>query len=295
MAGINWTYGQIRNYVQGSGCTRGDDRIQVMTVACLQELWTKVCDDPFYADTLEVTLAEGESKVDISTCATISTIKVRYLDDDGEERCRTLSPQTLIPQAKNCGCDYTGDDDSCEHDVKGLPSEFTIVGDELCVFPCPDQEVTIDIECFREVNCELYTIDDSDPDAPVMVWNDVDLPERYQAQLANLLLSKFYAEEGDFAAATYWEQKVSTGLDSLLDKRANRYDPDADNATSCAPAEFKMIRRGSDKGCNSCGHSKCACHPGTLQTIYVDRLVDCDGNVVDPLEPEVDEFVGGKQ
>lgn len=281
MAGLQWTYGQVRNYVQGSGCTKSDDRINVMMTACLQELWAQVCDDPFYRDELSVVLAEGESKVDIAQCATIVSIKVRYTIDD-EEYCRTLGTSNGIPEPL-CGCPKTAVDEVCEHTVKGLPTEFSILGDELCLTPCPDQEVTVEIECYREVDCTLFEVDDDG----VVIWNDVDLPERYIAQLANLVLSKSYAEDGDFAAATYWEQKVRSGTQSLIDKRADRYNPEAGDATTCAPADFKVIRRGETRGCNTCKGS-CCCEP-EMQQILVEKVyVDCDGNPIIEEEPELE-------
>ena len=284
MSGIQWTYGQVRDYVQGSGCTKNNDRIELMVTTCLQELWTVVCDDPYYEADIGKPLAEGESKVDISECATISTIKIRYDDPDGVERCRTLTPRSTIPEVK--GCCETAVGDVCEHDVVGIPEQFTIIGNNLCVFPTASQDVTVELRCFREVDCTLYTMDDG-----VRIWNSIDLPERYQPQLANLVLSKFYAEQGDFAAATYWEQKVSTGLDSLVEKQSNRYDPEAGEASACAEAPFQVVRRGSRKGCDS----KCGCHGCNpiMQTLYEEVLVDCNGNRVHPEIPE-EQPAGGK-
>jgi len=265
MSGIDWTYGQVRNYVQGSGCTRGDDRIEVMMIACLQEIWTEVCDDPHYAHTETVDLAAGNSEVDIAIFGTVSSVKMNY----GDGLCRKLSLATDIPEFKSCGCKST--DETCDHGT-GTPDAFEIIGDTLTVTPTPDEDVTIELTGYKEVDCTLFDVVDD-----VRVWRSVDLPQRYQTQLANLLLAKFYAEEGNFAASTFWEQKVSTGLVSLLDKRNNRYSDDGGKPKQRG-IEHKLIRRGSDKECRE--YDDCW-NPGIVQRIETTVTVDCYG---DPVE-----------
>lgn len=282
MAGFSQTYAQIRNYATGSGC-KNNDRLDFFMVSCLQEIWTKVCDDPYYFEELALDVAEGVSKVDISQCATITSIKVRY-EIDEVAYCRELGSPTSIPE-RSCKCPSTSVADvECEHVESGVPNEFEIVGGMLCLNPVPDTDMVLDIECFREVDCTLFELSDDDP--PVIMWNTVDLPVEYHGIFANLVLSKSFADNGDYAAATYWEQKASTGLDSLVAKAENQFDADAAVSTDCNPMAFKMIRRGDLRGCNKCGDD-CCCEP-EMQQILVEKVyVDCDGLPIE--EPVAEE------
>lgn len=280
---INETYGEVRDFVVGSGC-KGNERLSSFMISCLQEIWTKVCDCPYYAQTKMLTLLPGVTRLDVADFATISSIKVRY-EKDGESKCRTLGPESTVPTAQ-CSCSK-GDEDVCEHDITGLPSSFRLENDYLYFLPIPDEQVTIEISGYREVSCELYTEEDD-----VRTWNAVDLPPEYQSVFRNLVLSKSFAESKDFAAATYWEQKASTGLDSLIKKKEDRFDSTAGSSTVCQPAPFAAILRGSKRACGSCGNSTCCCNPNIEQTLIEKVYVDCDGNVIG--KDEDPQFATGK-
>lgn len=273
--GLDWTYAQVRDHAQGNGCTRDADRLNVLMIACLQELWTIVYDDPFYSETQTFVLAPGEASIDISGCATISSVVSKYEDGQGVERCRTIRPGQPLPP-RDCSC-YVAKDEVCEHVVRGLPGEFEISGDTLTIRPVPEQEVSIEIQHQRELNCELFTLE-----GDTIIWNSVDLPERYQPALANLVLSKFYAEESDFNRSNYWEQRVRLGTSSLVEQRDNRYSEDSRQPRQNLP--FELIRRGEDRHKSGCGCDPihCRCAITFSQTKYVDRHIDCHGNVTYP-------------
>lgn len=221
----------------------------------------------------------GTAKVDLGDFATISSVRVRY-EIDGVSKCRTLGGQAKLPP-RMCGCKLADDEDTCPHDIRGMPDSFEVVNDQLCLSPIPDSPVTVEVDGYRNVNCELFTINDDG----VRVWNEVDLPPNYQTVFANLVLSKSFAEAGDFNAAAYWQQTASTGLDSLVQKAENRFDPDAGHHSACQPAEFKLIQRGARRDCDD----KACCDEPEMEQILVEKVyVDCDGLPIldDDGEPE---------
>ena len=197
--GAGLSYGEVAAQVDVKCDDLDESRLLAIMEQCLREMWGNVCECPEYQVSGYITVQPGKCDYPLVLDDGTALNQVQQMLD--ETSCRDL--ECLTDLSERCSS------------TTGSPEQFEVWADTITLFPTPDSGTRLFVHGYRELDCDILTMDEE----MVRNWQNIDLPVELHTAYMNCVLGFSFAEQGDYQAADYWIRIANGTIANFVEKK----------------------------------------------------------------------------